>query len=75
VRTSPHDPGLEEALWTLERGGRALSDIGVIGIVPKRIEPTTELSSVVRDAIPEAMHEIVRILDEWLPGATTPVES
>ncbi|HZR25663.1 MAG TPA: HyaD/HybD family hydrogenase maturation endopeptidase [Vicinamibacterales bacterium] len=64
VRTSPHDPGVKEALWTLELAGRGPKEVTLIGVVPESVELTTDLSDTVREKIPVAMEAIARALGQ-----------
>jgi hydrogenase maturation protease len=63
-RLSPHDPGLKEAILTLEFAGRAPTSIVLVGVTPHQTRPGPGLSPVVRDAVPRAvsavLHEVLR---------------
>lgn len=61
-RVSPHDPGLTEALFTLELAGAAPRDIVLVGVVPETVEKAVRLSPRVRDAVDAAAAEVVRRL-------------
>ena len=62
-RVSPHDPGLKESLLTLEFAGRAPRQLTLIGVVPHRVAPGTQLSPAVRDAMPAALQAICSTLE------------
>ena len=57
-RVSPHDPGLKEALLTLEFAGRAPESVTLIGVVPARVAIGTMLSDPVASAVPTAVSAI-----------------
>lgn len=60
---SPHEPGLREALFTLEFTGGAPAEVRLVGVVPSDSE-TLEigLSEAVRAAVPRAIEETLRQL-------------
>jgi hydrogenase maturation protease len=62
VRVGPHDPGVKEALLTLEFAGRGPSDVVLIGAVPKDVGMSTELSAPVANAVPGALALLVDAL-------------
>ena len=68
ARTSPHDPGVKEALLTLEFAGRAPRAVTLVGVVPERSDMGLELSGPVRAAVPAAIAAIVSALEA--SGAT-----
>ncbi len=57
-RVSPHDPGLKEALLTLEFAGRAPASVTLIGVVPARVAIGTRLSDPVASAVPTVVSAI-----------------
>ena len=61
-RVSPHDPGLTEALFTLELAGAAPRDIVLVGVVPEKVEKSVRLSPAVRGAVDAAAAEVIRRL-------------
>jgi len=63
VRTGPHDPGVKQALLALEFAGRGPRALTLIGIVPERVEMSTELSAAVQGAIPAALDAVVKALN------------
>jgi hydrogenase maturation protease len=61
-RLSPHDPSLREALLTAELAGQGPSTVILVGVIPESTELGTELTTVVRAALPRAEAEVVRQL-------------
>ncbi len=61
---SPHDPGLREALSTLEFGGRGPREVRLVGVVPAAVELEVGLSGPVRAALPATVDEVLRQLHE-----------
>ena len=59
---SPHEPGLREALLTLDFEGRAPPVVKLVGVVPARVELGIGLSGEVRAAVPAAVEEVLRQL-------------
>ena len=55
VRVGPHDPGVKEALLTLEFAGHGPTDVVLVGVVPQSVDMCTELSAPVAHAVPGAM--------------------
>lgn len=75
-RVSPHDPGLAEALFSLDFAGAAPKQVTLVGVVPGKVEKGVELSPALRAAVPAVSEEIAGRL-AWLglaprrrPGAT-----
>lgn len=62
VRVGPHDPGVKEALLTLEFAGRGPKEVALVGVVPQQVSMGTELSASVRAAIPTAIEAIAATL-------------
>lgn len=60
-RLSPHDPGLKEALLTLEFGGRAPQEVLLVGVIPASVERGTDLSRAAAEAVGGALR---CVLDE-----------
>jgi hydrogenase maturation protease len=54
IRTSPHDPGLHEALGTLALAGRSPRELLLVGVVPESMATGIGLTSAVRAAASEA---------------------
>ncbi len=71
-RVGPHDPGLGEALATLEVLGQA-PEFLLIGVIPARLEAGTELSPEVERALPaiegQVLAELERLGFEATPRA------
>lgn len=61
-RVSPHDPGVKEALLTLELAGGGPSEVILVGVVPGFVGKSVVLTPEVRDAVRNAAREVVRIL-------------
>jgi hydrogenase maturation protease len=59
VATSPHEPGLREALLTMDFHGTGPRDVWLVGVVPGRVATGVGLSSEVRAAIPALVAEVV----------------
>ena len=76
-RVSPHDPGLAEALFSLDFAGCAPKQVTLVGVVPEKVEKGVRLTPAVRAAVPAASEEVAGRL-AWLglaprrrPGAFT----
>jgi len=52
ARIGPHDPGVHEALWSLELAGAAPRDVLLVGVVPDRCEMGDSISLPIRSALP-----------------------
>ena len=65
ARTGPHEPGVKEALHTLEFAGRGPRELVLIGVVPACIAPGLALSREVKNAIAPAVSLIVAQLRIW----------
>jgi len=63
VRAGPHDPGVTDALQTLEFAGRAPRELTLIGVVPARTELAVNLSPSVRAAVAPAVQALVGVLE------------
>src|SRR5512142_1156246 len=61
---SPHEPGLREALFTLEFRGGGPREVRLVGVIPAHVEMEVGLSPPVRAAVPAALGEVVRQLAE-----------
>ncbi|HZP49020.1 MAG TPA: hydrogenase maturation protease [Vicinamibacterales bacterium] len=62
VRVGPHDPGVKEALLTLEFAGRGPSEVVLVGVVPGSVGMSTELSAPVAKAVSGAVALLVDAL-------------
>ena len=74
-RTGPHDPGLGEALATLDFLGHR-PEVLLVGVVPGSVEAGTELSPGVEAALPEIERRVLTELERLgLPASSrTPPE-
>jgi hydrogenase maturation protease len=63
VAMTPHDPGLKEALLTMQMSDIEPGDVIVVGVIPELIDLALELSSPVKAAVPDMMDAIIRELD------------
>ena len=61
-RTSPHDPGLSEALFALTLEGSAPVGVILVGVVPGSVEKGIGLSPPVREAVRPAAEKLVEFL-------------
>jgi len=61
-RLSPHDPGLKEALLTVEFSGSGPSEMLLVGVIPGEVRTGVGLSAAVRAAVRPAVGEVVREL-------------
>lgn len=64
-RVSPHDPGLEAALFALDFAGGGPADFRLVAVRPECITTGPGLSARVRAAIPEATRAVLDVLAEW----------
>ena len=62
-RLSPHDPGLNEALASLQFSGGGPRDVLLIGIIPGNVATGIGLSPAVRAAVPAAVETVARELE------------
>jgi len=62
ARLSPHDPGLTEALLSLDFAGAAPKDIVLIGVVPEKVEKGVGLTPRVRASVAVVAEEVVAAL-------------
>lgn len=58
-RVNPHDPGLKEALLTLEFAGVGPTDVTLVGVVPAETGSKAGLSDPVRGALPAAESAVI----------------
>jgi len=56
---SPHEPGLREALLTMDFHGTGPRDVWLVGVVPGRVATGVGLTPEVRAAIPRLVAEVV----------------
>lgn len=64
-RLTAHDPGLKEALWTLQLHGRAPSQVLLLAVIPAKIEIGLGLSPCVQEAIPLVIAAVVQEVKRW----------
>lgn len=62
VRVGPHDPGIKEALLTVEFAGCGPNEVVLVGVVPQDVGMSTELSGPVARAVPGAVAILVDAL-------------
>lgn len=62
-RINPHQPGLKEALLTLDLMGQAPNDVLLVGVIPEAVETRLGLTMTVRRAVDRAVEEVVLELD------------
>ena len=63
ARLTPHDPGLKEALLTLQTAGTGPADALLIGVVPEWVATGVSLTPSVRSSIAPAVALIVTELE------------
>ncbi len=73
-RTSPHEPGLREAIMITEFDGTGTGEILLVGVVPETSATATGLSQPVKDALGKVLAAVVSELDR-LGLAPTPREN
>jgi hydrogenase maturation protease len=62
-RLGPHDPGLKQALLTLDFAASGPRDVLLVGVSPETTAPLARLSSAVRNAVPVAVHAVLAELE------------
>jgi hydrogenase maturation protease len=62
ARIGPHDPGVHEALWSLELAGSGPADVALVGVIPEQCEMGASLSTAVRDALPSLVGAVLERL-------------
>lgn len=65
ARVGPHDPGLKEALLSLDFAGRGPGEVALVGAVPASVAMGLDLSASLEDAIPRAIAAVVAQLRAW----------
>jgi hydrogenase maturation protease len=73
-RLSPHDPGLKEALLSLEFASSGPQEVLLVGVIPARTGSDVGLSAVVQQAVPHAEAAVLSELGR-LGHAVTCLES
>jgi hydrogenase maturation protease len=61
-RLSPHDPGLGDALLTLQLSGGGPDDVLLVGIIPTEVKTGVGLSDAAKAAVPRAVAAVVDAL-------------
>jgi hydrogenase maturation protease len=64
-RMSPHDPSLKDALLTADFVGGGPQEILLVGVIPAKVEMGTEMSAVVKEALPKIETEVLSELSRW----------
>jgi hydrogenase maturation protease len=64
ARIGPHDPGIHEALWSLELAGSAPRKLALVGIIPEQCALGAPLSPIIRDAIPALVDAVLAHLHD-----------
>jgi hydrogenase maturation protease len=59
IRMSPHDPGLKDALLSLQFLGAAPKEVLLVGVIPEDVSMGTELTKTVRQSVPLAIAEVL----------------
>jgi len=62
VRVSPHDPGVKEALLSLQFSGEE-PEVLLVGVIPDRVEHATAMTDAIRAAVPRAEAAVLEELD------------
>ncbi len=62
-RLNPHEPGLKEALLTLEFSGGGPEEVLLVGVIPSQVEPGAGLSPAVEAAVPDVLSAVVQELE------------
>ncbi len=62
LAASPHEPGLREALFTLEFRGGAPREVRLVGVIPAQVEMEVGLSPPVRAAVEPALDALLQQL-------------
>jgi hydrogenase maturation protease len=57
-RLNPHEPGLKEALLTLEFSGGGPGEVLLVGVIPQSVEPGVGLSPQVAAAVPAVIEAV-----------------
>jgi len=60
--SSPHEPGLREALFTLQFSGAGPREVRLLGVIPAAVEMEVGLSPPVQASVPGAIEELLRQL-------------
>ena len=74
ARVSPHDPGVKEALLSLEFASGGPTEVLLVGVIPEVVDAGVGLSPSVRAALPAVEAEVLSELAR-LGRAATPLET
>ncbi len=69
ARTSPHDPGLKEALLALEFAGEGPEEVMLVGVIPDDVSSRVGLAEPVRAAVGDALQAVLDELARLGHGA------
>jgi hydrogenase maturation protease len=69
-RTSPHEPGIREALMATELTDSSPEEILIVGVVPEVTTTGLSLSPAVQDAVPKVIECVLSELERLGLGAT-----
>jgi hydrogenase maturation protease len=61
-RLGPHDPGFKQTLLTLDFAGCGPREVLLVGVIPETTAPLARMSSAVREAVPDAVREVLQEL-------------
>lgn len=64
-RTSTHQAGLREALWTARALGEGPARVRLVGVVPEHLATGAGLGEAVREALPRALEIALAQLRHW----------
>jgi hydrogenase maturation protease len=70
ARVNPHDPGLKEALLTLDFSGGGPEEVLLIGAVPKSLAAGTGMTTELKAAVPRAIEAVLAELNRLDMAAT-----
>lgn len=69
-RSSPHEPGLREALMATELTDSSPDELLLIGVVPQNVESGTGLSKEISAAVPKVIEQVLTELERLGVPAT-----
>ena len=74
ARTGPHDPGLKEALLTVDAAGAGPPIVTLIGVIPEWVATGTALSPAVGAAVTTVVRLVIDELDRLgVPAVARPI--
>lgn len=68
ARVGPHDPGVKQALLSLEFAGGGPAEVYLIGVIPTRVDHRIGLSDEVLAALPSVLDAVVAELERLGAG-------